>query len=112
MPQGSILRLILFLLFVNGLPLFLDYCSYLFPGDTATHIHIEVDSKIENKTQYDFNNSGTWMNQNQFVQQYNKTHCMSIGTRQNCEIQKKQTSFKTAITLMPSTNKISGNTYR
>ena len=52
--QGSILRPILFLIFLNDLPLHMEYCDIdLFTDDATFHANGKTKSEVEPKLQND-----------------------------------------------------------
>ena len=87
-PQGSILGPTLFLMFINDLPLNMKYCdSDLFADDTTIYTH-SSNTKLnvnETKLQNDFHAANTWCLQNKMQINYDKTTCMTIGTRKKVD---------------------------
>ena len=85
-PQGSILGPTLFLLFINDLPLNMKYCEAdLFADDTTIYTHSSNTNVIETKLQNDFHAANTWCLQNKMQINYDKTICMTIGTRKKVD---------------------------
>ena len=85
-PQGSILGPTLFLMFINDLPLNMKYCEAdLFADDTTVYTHSSNTNVIETKLQNDFHAANTWCLQNKMQINYDKTTCMTIGTRKKVD---------------------------
>ena len=82
-PQGSILGPLMFLLFINDLPLYTDNVKTdLYADDTILHEKGKSISNIKNKLQISLNNLQEWCKNNEMVLNTAKTKVMLITTRQ------------------------------
>ena len=80
--QGSILGPTLFLIFINDLPLHMEYCDIdLFADDATFHANGKKKSEVEPKLQTDGNNSKSWAKHHKMQIHYDKTSCMTLGSR-------------------------------
>ena len=75
-PQGYILGP----LFINDLPLFMNYCySDFFADDATLHTHDNKPNKVEEKFQCGADNAKDWSQQNNMHINYDKTNYMILG---------------------------------
>ena len=82
-PQGSILGPLMFLLFINDLPLYTDNVKTdLYADDTTLHENDKSISNIKKKLQIALNNLQEWCKNNGMVLNTTKTKIMLITTRQ------------------------------
>ena len=86
-PQGSILGPILFLLFINDLPIFLsksleDGQAYLFADDTTLSKSSQNIKQLTESLQKVLNLVLLWSKENGMVLNSSKTRCMLITTQQ------------------------------
>ena len=82
-PQGSILGPILFILYINDLPLSLNNCLFdMYADDSTLHCSGKDIIEIKEKVQDDLNNVEKWCAENAMFINCAKTKTMTIGTRQ------------------------------
>ena len=79
---GVNFRAYIVLIFINGLPLHMEYCGIgLFADDVTFHANGKTKSEVEPKLQNDGNNSKPWAKHHKMQIHYNKTSCMTPGSR-------------------------------
>ena len=87
-PQGSILGPLLFLLFINDLPLYTDVLTDLYADDTTLYDINSSKDEIEARLQKALSDLAVWCRLNGMVINVEKTKAMLITTRQKrCRIQ-------------------------
>ena len=80
-PQGSILGPLLFLFYVNDLPLELCSETDMYADDTTLHIKGRNKDDIQSNLQLDLFKTQNWCNVNNMAINPTKTTCMIIGSR-------------------------------
>lgn len=82
-PQGSILGPLLFIMFINDLPLYTNSVNTdMYADDTNLYVSGESKSAIERKLQISLNSLSTWCKYNGMLLNTSKTKVMLITTHQ------------------------------
>ena len=105
-PQGSVLGLLLFILYINDLPLHIDFCHLDLFADDST-IMSASDSSIQALINYlmaDLINFDTWCEDNDMILHLGKTIAMFLSTKQGIS---KITSDPPTISIHDSTIQVS-----
>ena len=77
--QGSILGPLLFILYINDLPLSISNCNTdMFADDSTIHISGENISDIQTKVQEDLNRIELWCKDKNMFINCNKTKCITV----------------------------------
>ena len=85
-PQGSILGPLLFILYINDLPLCSKFSIRLFADDACLTVHKRNSDELENITNQELVKINNWMNANRLTVNYTKTNYI-IFTRSNIQKQ-------------------------
>ena len=80
-PQGSILGLLLFIVYINDLPSVLNF-SYatLYADDTVIYCYGYTQLELRDKLNDDLLSVARWLNENKLTLNLEKTKCMLIGS--------------------------------
>ena len=81
-PQGSVLGPILFSLYSNDLPLYMEALCELFADDTSLHNHHTNLDTLMNSLQHSVDNLINWTETNHMALHPDKTKFMLVTTRQ------------------------------
>lgn len=81
-PQGSILGPLLFVLFINDLPLYIKNCTTdLYADDSTLHLSGKNVYMLEKEMQNELNSVEVWCRENNMYINTSKSKCMLIGTK-------------------------------
>ena len=82
-PQGSVLGPLLFLIYINDLPLHVKHSSLsLFADDATLHKSARNVNDVNQPLCSDVDNVNNWCQENRMIINKNKSKCMLIGTTQ------------------------------
>lgn len=81
-PQGGILAPVLFILYVNDLPRWLDAASVMYADDTSVLVRADSNERMEAKVREVFDTLLHWFSANKLFFNINKTNIMHFHTHQ------------------------------
>ena len=80
-PQGSILGLFLFLVYINDLPTCTDSKMALYADDTVLICHEKSKHTLKAKTEKELKNVKSWVASNKLSLNFDKTYCMLYSNK-------------------------------
>ena len=88
-PQGSILDILLFCIFINNLPLHITSDAVnceMFADDTSLNVSDENTATVQNELQKNINEISDWCDKNAVILHPAKTESMQLATRQRHQL--------------------------
>jgi len=82
-PQGSILGPLLFIIYINDLPLASSFTSFLFADDTSLHMSDKNLKKLESKANLELDRVERWFRANKMMLNSKKTKYILFGVSKN-----------------------------
>jgi len=81
--QGSTLGPLLFLLYVNDLPLFSNFKTIIFADDTVLSLSMNSMHELTTKMNQELENVDNWLKHNKLSLNYSKTQYTSFTKKRN-----------------------------
>jgi len=81
--QGSTLGPLLFLLYVNDLPLFSNFKTIIFADDTVLSLSVNSMHELTTKMNQELENVDNWLKHNKLSLNYSKTQYTSFTKKRN-----------------------------
>ena len=83
-PQGSVLGPLLFLLFINDMPINCNFFTILFADDTTLQWKHKNLDKLVSMANHNLNSASNWFNANRLTLNAKKTKCMLFSPNSLC----------------------------